>query len=91
MKKSLRVFVTGNVQSMFFEQFIKSNADKLDVRGYLRKLEGGRLEIFIEGDNEKVDEMHSICKRGTQYTQIRKTEEKEETFQDFKDFRILKI
>ena len=91
MKKSKRLFLQGSVQSMFFEQFIKENADKLGVRGYLRKLEDGRLEIFIEGNNEKVDEMSSLCKRGTQHTQIRNVEEKEEKFQDFKEFRILRI
>lgn len=91
MKKSKRLVLTGNLQSMFFEQFIKGSADKIGVRGYLRKLEDGRLEIFIEGDNEKVDEMTEICKRGAQHSQIRHVEEKAERFQDFKDFRVLKI
>lgn len=91
MKKSTRLFLTGSIQSMFFEQFIKSNADKVGVKGYLRKLEDGRMEIFIEGDNEKVDKMTAICRRGTQYTQLRNVEEKEEKFQDFKEFKVLKI
>lgn len=76
---------------MFFEQFILENAKKLGVRGYLRKLDDGRMEIFIEGDNTKVDEMAVLCKRGTQHTQIRDVEEKPERFQDFKEFKILKI
>lgn len=76
---------------MFFEQFIKDNAEKIGVRGYLRKLEDGRIEIFVEGDGEKVEEMVAICKRGTQHTQIRNVEEKESPFQDFKEFKVLKI
>lgn len=91
MKKSKRLFLTGSLGTMFFEQFIKGNADKIGVRGFLRKLEDGRVEIFIEGNNDKVEEMSAICKRGSQHTQIRKVEEKPESFQDFKDFRILKI
>lgn len=91
MKKSKRLFITGSVQSMFFEQFIKDNALKVGVRGYFRKMGDGRIEIFLEGDNEKVDEMTEICKKGTQHTQIRNVEEKEERFQDFKEFKILKI
>jgi acylphosphatase len=91
MKKSLRLYLTGSVGTMFFDNFIKENALKLDIRGYLRKLEDGRVEIFIEGDNEKVDAMSSICKRGSQHTQIRNVEEKTERFQDFKEFKILKI
>jgi acylphosphatase len=91
MKKSTRLFIKGSVQSMFFEQLIKQNAEKTGVKGYLRKLEDGRIEIFIEGDNEKVDEMAAICRKGTPHTQIRNIEEKNEKFQDFKDFKIMKI
>jgi acylphosphatase len=91
MKKSMRLLLTGSVQSMFFEQFLLENAKKLNVRGYLRKLDDGKMEIFIEGDNVKVDEMKSLCSRGTQHTQIRNVEEKTERFQDFKDFKVLKI
>lgn len=91
MKKSIRLHLTGNVQGMFFEQFIKQTADKLGVKGFFRKLDSGKVEIFAEGNNDIVDEMASICRRGSQHTQIRNVEEKEEKFQDFKDFRIIKI
>lgn len=91
MKKSTRLFLTGSVQSLFFEQFILDNAKKFGVKGYLRKLEDGRMEIFIEGDNDHVEEMRAVCKRGTQYANIRTVEEKEEKFQDFKDFKIVRI
>jgi len=91
MKKSLRLYLTGSVQTMFFENFVKENADGLDIRGFLRKLEDGRMEIFIEGDGDKVDQMKAICKRGSQHSQIRRVEEKLERFQDFKEFKILKI
>ncbi len=91
MKKSSRLFLTGSVQSMFFEQFVLESAKRLDVRGYMRKLEDGRMEIFIEGNKDKVDEMTILCKRGTEHTQIRNVEEKNERFQDFKDFKVIKI
>lgn len=91
MKKSKRIFITGSFQTMFFEQFITSNASKLGIKGYLRRLEDGRLEVFLEGDNEKVDEMVMLCSRGSQHSQIRSVEEKTERFQDFKDFKIIKI
>lgn len=91
MKKSKRLYITGNVQGIFFENFIKGNAKKWQIRGYMRKHEDGRIEVFLEGDGENVEEMTQICKRGDRHTQIRHVEEKEERFQDFKDFKILKI
>ena len=83
--------INGNLHSMFFEQFIKENADKLDVRGYMRKQENGRIEIFLEGNSDNVNAMAAICRRGNQHTQIRSVEEKSEKFQDFREFKILKI
>ena len=88
MKKSTRLFITGTVQGIFFKQFIKEQADKLGVRGFLRKLQDGRVEIFIEGDMEKVDAMISICNRGPTHSNIRSVEQKEERYQDFKDFKV---
>lgn len=89
MRKSIRLFITGNMQSMYFKQFIKENADKNNVRGFMRNLEDGRVEIFLEGMNADVDSMVSICKTGPKFTQVRSVETKEERYQDFKDFKVL--
>ena len=91
MKKSVRLYIQGTVQGIFFRNFIKENAEKDDVRGFVRNLEDGRVEVFLEGDNEKVDKMIDVCKKGPKHSQIRKVEEKEEKFQGFKDFKILHI
>lgn len=91
MKRSLRLTLTGSVQGMLFEQYIKEYADRLNVRGFMRKLENGNVEIFIEGDQEKVDEMASICRRGSRHTQVRSVVEKPESFQGFKEFKVLRI
>ncbi len=91
MKKSIRLHINGSVQSLFFKQFIKEHAEKNKVIGFIRSMEDGRVEIFLEGNREDVDSMAVICKKGPQYAQIRSVEEKEEHFQDFKDFRILKF
>jgi len=91
MKKSIRLLISGTVQGVFFRRFVKDNADKNDVRGFVRNLEDGRLEVFLEGDSEKVDNMIEICRRGPAHSNLRKLEEKDEKFQDFKDFKILEI
>jgi acylphosphatase len=91
MKKSIRLYITGSVQGIFFRQFIKDHANKNNIKGYVRNLEDGRVEIFIEGNTEEVENMAQICKRGPNHAQIRKVEEKKESFQDFKEFKILRI
>ena len=91
MKKSIRLFITGSVQGIFFRQFVKDKADKFGVKGYVRNLEDGRVEIFIEGNKDNVEQMLNLCKQGPQHAQIRNIEEKPESFQDFKEFKILRI
>lgn len=91
MKKSSRLFLTGSVQGIFFRQFVKDQAEKINVRGFVRNLEDGRIEIFTEGDEEAVDKMLAICKRGPPHAQIRHIEEKPESFQGFKEFKILRF
>ena len=91
MKKSVRLFISGTVQGVFFRRFVKDNADKNDVRGFVRNLEDGRIEVFLEGETEKVNAMTAVCKRGPAHSNLRKIEEKDERFQDFKEFKILGI
>jgi acylphosphatase len=89
MKKTIRLYISGTVQGVFFRQFIKENADKNNIKGFVRNLENGKVEVFLEGDSDNIDKMISLSKRGPQHAQIRSVEEKEEHFQDFKDFRII--
>ncbi|MBS3071213.1 acylphosphatase [Candidatus Pacearchaeota archaeon] len=91
MKKSVRLYIEGNVQGILFRSFIKENAEKQNVKGFTRNLEDGRVEVFIEGDTNNVDKMIEICKKGPKYSQIKNMQIKPETFQGFKDFKVLHI
>ena len=91
MKKAVRLYIKGTVQGIFFRQFIKDNAERNNVKGFVRNLEDGRVEVFIEGNQEDVEKMIELCKKGPKHSQIENLEIKEEKFQDFKEFKILHI
>ena len=91
MKKSVRLYINGTVQGVFYRGFIKENAEKHNVKGFVRNLEDGRVEVFLEGDNDSVDKMIELCKKGPKHSQIHSIEEKQEKFQDFKTFKVLHI
>jgi len=91
MKKSVRFFISGNLQPLFFNNFIKENADKIGVKGFVRAMDDGRMEIFVEGNLDDVKAMAEVCKRGPKHAQLRNIEEREASFQGFKDFKVLKI
>ena len=91
MKKSVRVYVEGTVQGIFFRSFVKENAERHNIKGFVRNLEDGRLEVFLEGDNEDGDKMIELCRTGPKHSDIKNVEVKPEKFQDFKTFKILHI
>src|SRR3989339_79139 len=83
MKKSVRIYITGTVQGIFFRAFIKEQAERLNIKGFTRNLEDGRIEIFIEGDANDVNKMIDLCQKGPKHAQIRNIEIKPEKYQDF--------
>jgi len=91
MKKAVRLYIFGIVQGIFFRAFVKENADKLKLRGYTRNKEDGSVEVWLEGQGEKVDEMIEICKKGPTNSVIKRLDIVEERVQDLKDFKILTI
>jgi acylphosphatase len=91
MKKSVRLYISGIVQGIFFRDFIKENAERYNVKGFVRNLDDGRVEIFLEGNGDDVNKMIEVCKTGPKHSQIKNIEEKEERFQDFKNFKALHI
>jgi len=91
MKKSVRVYINGTVQGIFFRAFVKENAERYNVKGFVRNLEDGRVEIFLEGDTNEVNKMIELCKKGPKHAQIKNVEIKPEKFQNFKGFKVLHI
>ncbi len=91
MKKSVRIYIDGTVQGVFFRAFIKENAERYNVKGFVRNLESGKIEVFLEGNSDDVNKMIELCEKGPKHAQIRNVEIKPEKFQDFKVFKVLHI
>ena len=89
MKKAVRIYIFGTVQEIFFRNFVKTHADKLEINGYVRNKEDGSIEAWFEGDNEKVQEIIEMCKKGPEHSVINRLDIVEENFQGLKDFKIL--
>lgn len=91
MKKAVRLYIYGIVQGVFFRAFIKEQAEKLSVKGYIRNKEDGNVEAWFEGDSGKVDEIVKKCKEGPPHSQIKRLDIVEEKFQGMKEFKIIRF
>jgi len=87
--KTLRIFISGIVQGIFFRDFIKEQAENLGLKGYVRNLEDGRVEVVVEGDNNEVNKMIELCKKGSPHSKVREIEIEKIENKGFENFRIL--
>ena len=54
---SLNAIVTGRVQGVFFRAFVQTHAKALGLTGYVRNLKSGAVEVMVEGDRRKLEEL----------------------------------
>jgi len=89
--KSLRVRVSGTVQGILYRNHLEELGKKIGVRGLLHMLDDGRIELLIEGKDEKVFEMLNLVKQGEKHVEIRNVEVEEIRHQGFEGFKLLKL
>jgi len=88
--KRVHVFVSGKVQGVFYRAFTRDRARALGLTGWVRNLDDGRVEAVFEGEEEKIESMLAILKKGPQHAVIKNLEVKEEEYkQEFKSFSVV--
>jgi acylphosphatase len=89
MKSKMHIIVKGLVQGVFFRQFTKEWAEELNIKGWVRNLETGEVEVVCEGEEEKLSKFVEKLKIGPPSAQVEKVEvEKKEYKGEFKGFWI---
>lgn len=58
------LFISGSVQGVGYRYFVKSNAQSLGLRGWVRNVEDGGVEVVLQGDEKKIEEMIALCREG---------------------------
>jgi len=89
--KTIRVYLSGSVQGVFFRKFLEEKAKEFGIRGFVRNLDDGRVEVLIEGRDENVNAMLEVCKKGNQHTKVTDVQIQELKNQGFEGFKVLKI
>jgi acylphosphatase len=61
---SRRFFVAGRVQGVGYRYFVQQLAEDLDLRGYVRNLRDGRVEVLAIGSPEKLRRLRQELEKG---------------------------
>jgi acylphosphatase len=81
--------VSGEVHMVGFRAFAQWHADQLGVRGWVRNLPGGEVEVVAEGKREALDSLLSLLREGPTLARVSGVEVRwEEPSGEPKDFRV---
>lgn len=64
MDRRAHVFIKGKVQGVFYRVWIRTQAERLDLTGWVKNLTDGRVEAVFEGSKDKIEEIITKCKIG---------------------------
>jgi acylphosphatase len=87
--KRAHIHVSGIVQGVYFRQNTLIKAQELGLKGLVRNLRDGRVEVICEGSGEAIDNLIAWCRRGPRGSRVEDVDTQwEELKGEFDDFRI---
>ena len=89
MKSNVHVIISGRVQVVWFRANTKQKAEQLNLFGWVRNTDDGKVEAVFEGEKNNVDEMLKWCHKGPSNSKVTEVEiKKQDPTDEFDDFSI---
>ena len=63
--KTIKIIIKGKVQGVFFRNFTKTIAQKLEIKGWVQNKRNGSVEINAQGTNSQLEELVHKCYEGS--------------------------
>jgi acylphosphatase len=86
---SMRCYVSGTVQGVWFRASAKDEADKLEISGWARNLTDGRVEVFACGTENQLELFYSWLKHGPQLAKVNECTREHLPWEEYTGFDIL--
>ena len=90
MNSCAKLKVHGVVQGVSFRSFTKRHAEQLGLKGYVKNLGDGTVEVFVEGEKNKIESLIELLHNGPEKATVHKIDIEWIAYTGlFKDFRII--
>jgi acylphosphatase len=86
--KAVRIVIHGKVQGVFFRKYTKEKAEQLGIKGLVRNLSNGTVEVIAEADDEILETFLKWCHTGSPSSKVDKVEINWVPSGDYSDFKI---
>ena len=89
--KRIHIFVEGRVQGVFFRHYTMETATAYNIKGWVRNLRDGRVEMVCEGSGEDIEKMIQWCRQGPPGSYVKKIDTAWEEYRgEFEYFEIVR-
>jgi len=89
MRVARRFVISGRVQNVGFRYFTQNAAAREGVAGWVQNLPDGRVEVFVEGDEDAVTRVERAIRSGPPGARVDNVDvQDEEAAGTLKGFRI---
>jgi acylphosphatase len=76
MTKSLHCLVSGKVQGVNFRSWVKGQAEHLGIKGWVRNLDDGRVEVLAQGPEDALQSLKGKLATGSTMSRVENMETK---------------
>lgn len=80
--RRIRLFISGRVQGVCFRAYTADEGQKLGLKGWVRNLRDGRVEVLAEGPEDRLKALEAFCRKGPPYANVRNVEVVDEGIQE---------
>lgn len=83
------IIISGTVQGVGYRYFVRSNARKLGLTGWVRNTTNGKVEAIFQGSQDQIEEILGLARTGPMLAEVKDIEVKwEDVKEDMKEFVI---
>jgi len=84
----VKVLIMGDVVGVFFRRFVRHNAIRLGINGYVKNVDD-KVEAVFEGLDDKVEKLIELCKQGPVGSKVLNVKVKEDkSKEEFNNFEV---
>ncbi|HCM81974.1 MAG: Acylphosphatase family protein [Candidatus Gottesmanbacteria bacterium GW2011_GWA2_44_17] len=70
--KQYHLIITGDVQGIGYRSWIKREAQRLDIAGWVKNREDGSVEAVVQGEKKHVEQILERAKKGPEVAWVEK-------------------
>jgi len=89
--KQVHIFISGTVQGVFYRSNTRKKAKELGIKGWVRNLYNGRVEVTAEGEEEDLKKFIEWCKKGPELAFVENIEVEWSDYKGkYEDFSVVR-